>query len=125
VLPSNWAQQEDQPCPECGSNSLRVSLYFTDTMVLRDWVEGKVKDSNSKSKRPIREFRKGSEPQKGRPGAWAHVYRNIDREHDTYDEKVVDEETGQVLHECHGRLSDHRGHGSAKRKIGKDEEATG
>lgn len=125
ALPSSWAQQVDRRCPECGSKSLLVRLYFTTEIVVRDLIEGKVKDSNGKSKRPIREFKQGSEPQRGRPGAWACVYRNIDREHDTYDEKVVDEETGQVLRECHERLSDHRGHGDAKRKIGKDEKATG
>lgn len=81
-------------------------------MKFRDLIKSKVKDP--KSKKPIREFKTGTEPQRGRPGKWACVYRNIDREHNTYDEKVVDEETGQVLHECHEPLSDHRGHGSAR-----------
>lgn len=125
VLPSCWAQRVDQRCPECGSNSLLISLYFTTEMVFRDLIEGKVKDYSRKSKVTIRKFKQGSEPQRARPGAWACVYRNIDREHNTYDEQIVDEETGRVLHECHERLSDHRGHGSAKRRIGEDAGAPG
>lgn len=113
-LPSNW--KERQPCPECGSIFLKINLQFEDHVKIRELFEGKVKDS--KSKKPIKEFKQGTEPQRGRPGKWACVYRNIDREHDTYDEKVVDEETKQVLHECHERLSDHRGHGSAKKRKG-------
>ena len=39
----------------------------------------------------------------------------IDREADTYDETVTDPESGEIVHECHEPLSEHRGHGSAKR----------
>lgn len=117
ALPSDWARLENQPCPKCGSYTLRISLQVKADMSIRGLMKGKVKDPNHKLKRnrPSREVKAGTEPQKDRPSKWVCVYRDINREHDTYDEKVVDEETGEVLHECHERLSDHKGHGSAKR----------
>ena len=117
ALPSDWARLENQPCPKCGSNTLHISLQFGDRMVLRDCLEGKVKDLNykSKRKRASREFKEGFYPQRAKPGKWAYVCQVIDRKNDTYDKRVVDEETGEVLRECHKRLSDHKGHGSAKR----------
>lgn len=123
VLPSDWSRPE---CPKCGSDSLLISLQFADHIVVRDLVKGKVKDTNYNStrNRPSREFKVGSQPQGGRPGKWACVHRDINRERNTYDEKVVDEETGQVLHECHEPLSDHRSHGSAKRSICEDKGST-
>ncbi len=42
--------------------------------------------------------------------------RIIDRENNWYEEVVVDEETGEVVHENSEPLSDHKGHGSAKCK---------
>ena len=126
VLPSDWGLLEHQPCPKCGSDCLRTHLQFADRIVSRDLAKGKVKDPNYKpkkpgrSKKPSREFKVGTEPQKGRPGKWACVYRDINRERDTYDEKVVDEETGKVLNECHEPLSVHTSHGSAKRGTRED-----
>lgn len=40
--------------------------------------------------------------------------RRIDRENDRYDEVVADPETGDIIHETHEPLSQHRGHGSAR-----------
>ena len=118
VLPSDWSQLEGQPCAVCGSDSLHISLQICDRIVAREQIKGKVKNPRYKSKRnrPSREFKVGSEPQRGRPGKWAYVCRDINREHNTYDETVVDEETGQVLRECHQPLSEHKGHGSDKNR---------
>lgn len=40
--------------------------------------------------------------------------RIIDRENDWYEEVVTDPETGEVIHRCAERLSEHTGRGSAK-----------
>jgi hypothetical protein len=42
--------------------------------------------------------------------------RIIDRDNDSYHEIVMDPISGKVVHECKEPLSQHRGHGSAKRK---------
>jgi len=49
-------------------------------------------------------------------GRWMKLSRQIDRENDRYRETVVDPKTGRVVHECDEPLSEHRGHGSAKRE---------
>jgi len=50
--------------------------------------------------------------------------RLVDRQNDRYFERVVDPSTGEVVHCTDHRLSDHRGHGSAKEKT-RTQEATG
>ena len=49
-------------------------------------------------------------------GKWMSKQRVIDHESDSYKEVVTDPETGNVVHHCEEPLSQHRGHGSAKRK---------
>ena len=39
----------------------------------------------------------------------------IDRDNDVYFEKVTEYEDGSVIHHCEERLSEHQGHGSAKK----------
>lgn len=46
---------------------------------------------------------------------WLKKVRVIDRENDQYREKVWDPETGEVIHACEEPLSQHFGHGSAKK----------
>jgi hypothetical protein len=50
-----------------------------------------------------------------RAGRWMHKVRRIDREGDSYEETVTDPDTGELVDETYGRLSEHRGHGSARR----------
>ena len=49
-------------------------------------------------------------------GRMVKVERTIDKDSDSYHEKVTDPATGTVLNECKERLSDHINHGSAKLK---------
>jgi hypothetical protein len=51
---------------------------------------------------------------------WMKLSRVIDRDRDLYVEKVIDPETGNVIHECSEPLSAHRGHGSAKARRPRD-----
>ncbi len=50
---------------------------------------------------------------RGKP---VHRQRVIDRDNDHYFEKITDYETGEVIHHCEEPLSQHQGHGNAKRK---------
>lgn len=99
-------------CPSCGSNA----------RVFRMAVEGTL--------RPRGELRyKGKEEGKSKPfvkgvtGAsysvrakrWVRRVMRIDRRNDRYFEKVLDPETGQVIHEQEESIRAHQGHGSAKR----------
>lgn len=40
----------------------------------------------------------------------------IDKENDSYVEVVTDKESGIIIHECREALSEHKGHGSDKRR---------
>jgi len=48
-----------------------------------------------------------------------HLERLIDRENDWYAETVTDPETGEIVHECKEPLSEHQGHGAAKKREGR------
>ncbi len=49
-------------------------------------------------------------------GRFVSYHRMIDRKNDLYYEKIVDDETGEVLRKCEEPLSGHTGHGSDKNK---------
>jgi hypothetical protein len=45
---------------------------------------------------------------------WNKKHRVIDVDNDWYSEKIIDSETGEILHFCEEPLIQHRGRGSAK-----------
>ncbi len=47
---------------------------------------------------------------------WMTKSRVIDMKNDRYSEIVTDPETGEIIHQTAHKLSEHRGHGSAKKK---------
>lgn len=49
-------------------------------------------------------------------GKLVRVHRTIDKDNDRYTEKVIDIQTGEVLHECDEPLSKHINHGTAKNR---------
>ncbi|GGC77821.1 hypothetical protein GCM10011382_04710 [Vreelandella lutescens] len=75
-----------------------------------------MKDKNFNSKKnPRYEFFEGDDLRKS-DGKWMQKSRVIDKSKDKYVEKVIDPETGEVVHLCKEPLSKHFGHGSAKFK---------
>lgn len=42
--------------------------------------------------------------------------RIVDKQSDSYFERIADMETREIIHECEEPLSEHRGHGDAKKK---------
>jgi|GEM_PF-6032588 len=51
-----------------------------------------------------------------RTGQLVKKVRIIDRETDKYEELIRDQLTGEIIHHCKESLSQHRDHGSAKRR---------
>ena len=49
-------------------------------------------------------------------GRWSIIHRVIDRLNDWYVERIVDKETGDIIIDKAHPLSEHRGHGSAKKQ---------
>ena len=125
-LPDGWVSSADRgPCPECGSQFKTIHLNIVERIGLqiRDWITGKMKDNNFNSKKnPRYEFFEGSDLRKS-DGKWMNKSRVIEKNNDKYMEKIVDPETGEVIHLCEEPLSEHFGHGSAKPKVDKDKNA--
>jgi hypothetical protein len=99
------------PCPHCGSVSRSIHVTCSGTLTLHSKLNLKARHANEK--RPFMEQTLGDDfHRKG--GRWVKFYRLIDRVKDWYEERVSDPATGKVVHECSERLTNHRGHGSAK-----------
>lgn len=97
------------PCSACGSTVVLISsdekVEVHELMDLKAKAPGRGK--------PFIEIRSGDELRISAED-WVHKERRIDRAGDRYDEVVTDQD-GQIVHECHEPLSEHRGHGSARR----------
>ena len=98
-------------CPECGSTDLDVHVTLTEQVSVHEKLGLKAKRDGEK--KPFREVLTSDDLRK-KDGKWMDKKRVIDREADTYDEIVIDPQTGKTVHECHEALSKHWGHGSAK-----------
>ncbi|MGJ7491435.1 hypothetical protein [Variovorax sp. ZT4R33] len=105
------------PCMQCGGTSRTHNVFIYEKIrVLDGWGW---KGKNPGDKRPS--FEGISKPSLShRLGKLVHREVDIDRKADTYFEKVTDYETGEVIHECREPLSQHVGHGSAKRNAASD-----
>lgn len=102
-----------RPCDVCGSIKRVHSISIVETLVVRDGYGLKAKRPGQK--KPYVEDL--SMPDYSRSlGKDVHRQRVIDRDNDHYFEKITDYETGEVIHHCEEPLSQHQGHGNAKRK---------
>lgn len=103
------------PCPQCGETMRSYKAAFTATGV--GTASMRLKARRPGVKDPIAEGR--YEPSVQRTtGLVMNLERFIDRLRNSYHEKVTNPKTGEVVHQCDEPLSNHQGHGSAKRKTG-------
>jgi DNA-directed RNA polymerase subunit RPC12/RpoP len=101
---------ERSPCPDCGSMKRHVEVKFSASVTASVGMRAKGKAPGVK--KPFVEVR--AEPSlKRSTGEEVFHERTIDRRQNRYIEKVTLKETGEVLHECDEKLTDHTGHGSA------------
>lgn len=115
------SEKPDQrtPCPTCGSIGRAfvkvvnesVRMYETYRLVLQG---ARIKSGGRR--RPSRELIQGHEFSEGLQ-RMVLKRREIDRANDMYEEKVVNSQDGTVMHQCKERLSDHKGHGSARARF--------
>lgn len=104
---------ERTPCPRCRSKGRQFEVEKTENLALRDSMGWKERHGNAG--RPILEGKTGASLHR-LSGKWMQRGLVIDRENDRYIERVIDPKTGAVIHECEEPLSQHQGHGKAKRK---------
>ncbi len=103
------------PCQRCGNNARHVHLVFREVVTATDFLEVKSKSATVKGSRKVRRhLQVGSQWSTARE-KFVDKVRDIDRDADTYFERVVDPETGEVIWFCQEPLSKHFEHGSAKK----------
>lgn len=102
------------PCPNCGVVGIDRRIVLADSAVGRDCLGSRSRGLRDGKRKNLRESKQGTEFFR-KDGRWHEIWRVVDHVNDWYDEVITDEETGQVVHECHEPLSQHHGHGSARR----------
>lgn len=101
------------PCPSCGGSGRTIEANIVEALTLRDFYGMKLKRQGAK-KYAVEDI---SKPDFNRDrGKNVHLVRLIDRENDLYHERITDFESGEIIHEQRQPLSEHRGHGAAKKK---------
>lgn len=121
-LPPEFGQEiKGKVCPSCGSTKLTLRLNFVDALEVQTHANmaGVVKDPRLPSKKKTRVRFFSGDDQRKADGKWMQKERVIDRDKNRYTEKVVDPDTGEVVHHCDEPLTDHVGHGSARLKADK------
>jgi hypothetical protein len=102
-----------KPCSNCGSASRKFGVEIAASVTLHDSL--KVVLKSGVTGKTVTEGIAGDDLHR-KSGKWMLKERLIDHEKDRYKEVVTDPETGVVIHHCEEPLSEHRDHGSAKRK---------
>jgi hypothetical protein len=100
------------PCPSCGSSARTFHKKFVVTVESRTGLGYKVREQGQQ--RPfIESYDRPSLSHK--TGRWMRKVMRLDRRNNRYQDRVTDPETGEIVHEEDELLTDHQGHGSAKR----------
>jgi hypothetical protein len=102
-----------RPCPNCGSTFRRFDMEINASVEFHDSLKFVLKSSITG--KTVKEGIGGDDLHR-KSGKWVKKERLIDHEKDQYKEVVIDSETGAVIHHCEEPLSEHKDHGSAKRK---------
>ena len=102
------------PCPECGCKIRNIKIEINETVRIYDSLGLKLKNPQKTGKSKIRVESFSGYQNSNNKKKMVKKERRIDREKDEYYEKVIDPESGEIIHECSEKLSDHIGHGSAK-----------
>ena len=100
-------------CPECGATDLEVHVILLEQVSVH--VKLELKARRAGKTKPFREVVSGDDLRK-KDRKWMDKRRVIDREAGTYDEVVVDPQTGKTIYEHHEALIEHRGHAAKTRR---------
>jgi phage FluMu protein Com len=101
------------PCPKCGSTSRLFQKTLAATAIGR--VTLGLKGREAGRRKPfLKQISGASYFRKAQ--RWVERLLRIDRHNNQYREVVTDPETGVIIHKCEEPLSEHRGHGDARKK---------
>jgi hypothetical protein len=100
--------------PACGSTARTFAVTLTDKAEAHDSLATKARHGHVGTVKPYRETFSGFDYYRD-TAEWRQVSRVVDREADRYTERIVDA-TGNVVRDVDEPLTDHRGHGAARRR---------
>jgi hypothetical protein len=83
---------------------------------IKEQLKTKFKDPARRSSEKVRSEQVVGDDYWRARGKWTKLKRIIDRDNDSYSKTIIDPQTGEVILSVEHPLSEHRGHGSAKRK---------
>jgi hypothetical protein len=117
--PSDTPIEERAPCPDCGFTSRDFDITVRCSVSIQSGVRGKARsvEAGRPGGRPwltmMSELSWSHDYQK-----WVHREKTENRRDGLYTEVVTDPDTGKIIHQSppSERLSEHQGHGSAKKK---------
>lgn len=110
----NAALDESLNCPSCGSTGRKIEIVIAERLEMHSQIG--IKARHGDSGRVFLESKFGDDLHR-KTGQWNHLERVINRKDDQYKEVISNPRTGEVIHQCEEPLSQHFGHGSAKRKV--------
>lgn len=116
----NVSEKTLKLCPNCSSIKQIIYDYYEEEKKrdIKERVVSKIKDTTKTGKKKLRkEFVDGDDLHR-KSGNWYLMKRIIDKDNDYYLETITDRVTGDIIYHCEEPLSKHRGHGSAKMKMG-------
>lgn len=100
-------------CPRCGDTARVFKVTLSSTIKITNSLRGKARDAAGG--KPFTEF-KSEDSFSRKLGILAKRYMRIDRRNNRYIEEVIDPESGDTIHFCDEPLTEHQGHGSARKK---------
>lgn len=119
ILPLEWVPVcSQQCCPGCGSPNQTINIDINDPIKIEvhACMDAKEKDILlPSSKNPRKHIFSGDDVRKI-DGKWMEKERVIDKDKNYYKEIVTDPSNREIIHFNEEPLSEHQGHGSAKKK---------
>lgn len=114
ILTEELRTMEKSLCPECGNKYFTMKSQSTVQFLPNNSTKIQQRDQYYRSEKKLRrEHFVGMEENK--EGTLVIKERLIDKDSDVYYEFVRNSDTGEVVRQCHQKLSDHTNRGSAKK----------
>ena len=111
-------EENRKPCQFCGSSARTINLLLKEDIHLHEFIDVKKKFPGYPHDKKLRvHLQQGDQLNHG-TGKWIKKERLIDKEKNTYSEKIIEPETGKILRQANEPLKNHTGHGSDKEKDG-------
>lgn len=102
-------------CSACGGVSAHVEMHLTGTVEAYKTMSYNAFNPALSRRKGV--FARGVHKRDWfrKEGVWANVRRQLNKRENTYEEIITYAESGEPIHEVREALTEHRGHGTARR----------